>query len=132
MKRWEQQQFDNPFLVKVLSGCALLVFLALNFPLVFLAVVGAALSYAAALLSVSYTYRKRFKTLGRVELALRSGANTLVAALKKGFNQKVVCTLQERKRRKHLQRERERRLRVYQRELNRRKRERARRAAERR
>jgi hypothetical protein len=125
MKRWEE--FDNP-LVKVVTGSALLLFLALNFPVVFLAVVGAALSYAAALLAVTYTYRKRFKTIGRPELAVRFVAKTL-AGLKKRFSRTVVRTLEERERRKRLQREREDRLRVYQRELNRRKRERARRAA---
>jgi hypothetical protein len=55
-----------------------------------------------------------------------------LAGLKKGFSRTVVRTLEERERRKHLQREREERLRVYKRELNRRKRERARRAAMRR
>jgi len=123
-QRWGD--FDNP-LVKGVAGSAILLFLALNFPLVFLAVVAAALCYAVVLLAVTGAYRNRYGIVGKPELAARFATNTL-ASLKEGCERTMARTLEKRGRRKRFLREREERLRRYKRERNRRRREQARNA----
>ena len=119
-------EFNNAF-VKGTTGLALSLFLALNFPVAFLIIVAAALSYAIALVGVAYAYRNRYAIVGKPELALRLVRRTFSEA-REGCSRTVVDALEERQRRKLLKREREERLRRYKRERNRRKREHARRA----
>ena len=125
MRRWSGD-FGNP-LVKVVTSVALSLFLALNFPLVFLATVVVALSYVAAAVGVACAYRYRYGIVGKPELAIRFAARAS-ADLREKCQQSVAHTLQERQRRKCLRRERSERIRRYKRELNRKKRERARKA----
>lgn len=125
MRRWSGN-FGNP-LVKVVTSVALSLFLALNFPLVFLATVVVALSYVAAAVGVAHAYRYRYEIVGKLELAIRFAARAS-ADLREKCQQSVAHTLQERQRRKCLRRERSERIRRYKRELNRKKRERARKA----
>ena len=123
-RRWGQ--FNNPF-VKGVSGWALSLFLALNFPVAFLVIVAAALSYAVAPLGVAYFCRNRYTIVGKPELAVRLVRRTFSEA-REGCSRTVVHALEERERRKLLKREREERLRRYKRERNRTKREHARKA----
>ena len=123
MRRW-RGDFDNP-LVKVTTGLAVSLFLALNFPLVFLAIVIAAVSYVTALVGVVCAYRYRYGIVGKPELTIRFAAMTL-ANLRMKCRRSVARTLEERERRKGLKHERNERLRRYERERNRKKRERAR------
>jgi len=123
MRRW-WGDFDNP-LVKVTTSLAVSLFLALNFPLVFLAIVIAAVSYVTALVGVACAYRNRYRIVGKPELTIRVAAKTL-ANLRKKCQRSVARTLEERERRNGLKHERNERLRRYERERNRRKRERAR------
>jgi hypothetical protein len=125
VRRWSGN-FGNP-LVKVVTSVALSLFLALNFPLVFLATVVVALSYVAAAVGVAHAYRYRYEIVGKLELAIRFAARAS-ADLREKCQQSVAHTLQERQRRKCLRRERSERIRRYKRELNRKKRERARKA----
>ena len=125
MQRW-WGDFDNP-LVKVTTGLAVLLFLALNVPLVFLAIVIAAVSYVTALVGVACAYRNRYRIVGKPELTIRFVAKTL-ANLRMKCRRSVARTLEERERRKGLKQERNERLRRYERERNRKKREQARRA----
>jgi hypothetical protein len=125
----EQQwwsEFNNSF-VKGVTGFAVSLFLALNFPKVFLAVIAAALSYGVALLGVPYAYRNRYTIVGKLELVVRFVCRTFSEA-REGCSRTVVHVLEERERRKLLKREREEKLRHYKRERNRRKREQARKA----
>jgi cell shape-determining protein MreC len=122
-QRWGE--FNNP-LVKGVTGCALSLFLALNFPVVFLAIVAAALCYAVALVAVSYAYRNRYAIVGKSELAVRA-VRSIFSEAREGCSRTVAHVLEERERRKVLKRERQERLRRYKRERNRRKREQARR-----
>src|SRR3712207_9524220 len=69
MKEW-WEDINNP-LVKGVTGFALCLFLALNFPVVFLAIVAAALCYAVAPVGVAYAYRNRNAMVGKSELAVR-------------------------------------------------------------
>jgi hypothetical protein len=124
--RRSRGDFDNS-LVKVVTSVALSLFLALNFPLVFLATVVAALSYVAAVVGVACAYRYRYGIVGKLELATRFAAKAS-ADLREKCQQSVAHALQERERRKCLRRERSERLRRYKREINRKKRERARKA----
>lgn len=124
-QRW-WGEFNNP-LVKGVAGCALSLFLALNFPLAFLLIVAAALSYAVALLGVAYAYRNRYAIVGKPELAVRFVRRSFSQA-REGCSRTVVHALEERERRNRLQWEREERSRRYKRERNRRKREHARKA----
>jgi hypothetical protein len=124
MKEW-WGEFNNP-LVKGVTGCALSLFLALNFPVVFLAIVASALCYAVALVAVSYAYRNRYAIVGKSEVAVRAARRTFSEA-REGCSRTVAHALEERERRKVLKRERQERLRRYKRERNRRKREQARR-----
>ena len=127
MKEW-WGWFNNPF-VKGVTSCALSLFLALNFPVVFLIIVAAALSYVVVAVGIAYAYRHRNAIVGKSELAVR-----FVRGACSGFGERcsrtVAHALEERERRKFLKREKEERFRRYKRERNRRKREHARRALE--
>ena len=125
MKEW-WGWFNNP-LVKGVTGFALCLFLALNFPVVFLAIVAAALCYAVAPVGVAYAYRNRNAMVGKSELAVRFVRRTF-SSFREGCSRTVAHALEERERRKVLKREKEERLRRYKLERNRRKREQARRA----
>ena len=125
MKEW-WEDINNP-LVKGVTGFALCLFLALNFPVVFLAIVAAALCYAVAPVGVAYAYRNRNAMVGKSELAVRFVRRTF-SSFREGCSRTVAHALEERERRKVLKREKEQRLRRYKLERNRRKREQARRA----
>jgi hypothetical protein len=125
MVRWGE--VNHP-LVKAVAGSAVLLFLALNFPAVFVAIMAGGLLYAIAPLAVVTVYRKRHRIAGVLELAVRFAAKVL-ENLKYEYDRTVVRRLQERKRRKLIRQEKEERLRRYQRERNRRRREHARRAS---
>jgi hypothetical protein len=127
MKEW-WEDFNNP-LVKGVTGFALCLFLVLNFPVVFLAIVAAALCYAVAQMGVAYAFRNRNAIVGKSELAVRFVRRTF-SGFKEKCSRTVAHTLEERERRKLLKREKEERLRRYRLERNRRKREHARRALE--
>ena len=79
MKAW-WEEFNNP-LVKV-TGFALCLFLALNFPVVFLTIVAAALCYAVAPVGIAYAYRSRKAIVGKSELAVRFVRRTFSASEK--------------------------------------------------
>ena len=125
MKEW-WGEFNCP-LVKGVSGFALSLFLALNFPGVFLAIVAAALCYAVAPVGVAYVYRNRNAIVGKSKLAVGFVRRTF-SGIREGCTRTVAHALEERERRKLLKRENEDRLRRYKLERNRRKREQARRA----
>jgi hypothetical protein len=125
MKEW-WGELNNPF-VKVVTGFAVSLFLALNFPLVFFAIVAAALCYAVAPMGVAYAYRNRYAMVGKSELAVRFVRRTF-SGFREGCSRTVAHALEERERRKLLKRERQERLRRYKLERNRRKREHARKA----
>ncbi len=125
MKEW-WEDINNP-LVKGVTGFALCLFLALNFPVVFLAIVAAALCYAVAPVGVAYAYRNRNAMVGKSELAVRFVRRTF-SGFREGCSRTVAHALEERERRKLLKRERQERLRRYKLERNRRKREHARKA----
>ena len=127
MKEW-WEDFNNP-LVKGVTGFALCLFLALNFPVVFLAIVAAALCYAVALVGIAYAYRSRYAIVGKSELAVRF-VRRACSGFAEGCSRAVRHTLEERERRKLLKRQKEERLRRYRLERNRRKRDHARRALE--
>ena len=124
MGRWGN--VDNP-LVKAVAGFAVPLFLALNFPAVFSALVAGVMIYAAALLTVVYTYRRSHRVVGRPEVLARLAASAL-AAVKDGCERTIARGLEEHKRRSNLKRERRERLKHYRRERNRRKREQVRKA----
>jgi hypothetical protein len=119
MERWGGA---NHPLVKAVAGFSLPLFLALNFPSVFLALLAGILFYAIALLGAMYTYRRRYRIVGRPELALQLAAKAL-ANLKEDCNRMVARELERRQRQKTLQREKKARLRRYRRERNRRRRQ---------
>src|SRR3712207_4713477 len=125
MKEW-WEAINNP-LVKGVTGFALCLFLALNFPVVFLAIVAAALCYAAVPVGIAYAYRNRNAFVGKSELAVRFVRRTF-SDFRKGCSRTVANALEQRERRKLLKREKQERLKRYKRERNRRKREQARRA----
>jgi hypothetical protein len=127
MKEW-WEDFNNP-LVKGVTGFALCLFLALNFPVLFLAIVAAALCYAVALVGVAYAYRNRNAIVGKSELVVRFVQRTF-SSFREGCSRTVAHALEQRERRKLLKRENEERLRRYRLKRNRRKREHARRALE--
>ena len=118
--------FNNPF-VKGATGCALSLFLALNFPVVFLAIAAAALSYVVVPVAVAYACRNRYAIVGKSELVFRSVRRTF-SGFREGCSRTVAHALEQRERRKLLKREKEERLRRYRLKRNRRKREHARRA----
>ena len=125
MKEW-REDFSNP-LVKGVTGFALCTFLALNFPVVFLTIVAAALCYAVALVSVAYAYRNAI--VGKSELAVRFVQRT-TSGFKEGCSRTVAHAIEQREKRKLHKRKKEERLRRYKRERNGRKREHAKRALE--
>lgn len=125
MKEW-WGWFNNPF-VKGASGCALSLFLALNFPVVFLAIVATALCYAVVPVAVACAYRNRYGIVGKSELAVRF-VRRACSGFGEGCSRMVAHALEQYGRRKLLNREKQERLRRYKRERNRRKREQARRA----
>ena len=125
MKEW-WEDFNNP-LVKGVTGFALCLFLALNFPVLFLAIVAAALCYAVALVGVAYAYRNRNAIVGKSELAVRFVRRTF-SGFREGCSRTVAHTLEGYGRRRLLKQEKQEKLRRYKRERNRRKREQARRA----
>jgi hypothetical protein len=127
MKDW-WGWFNNPF-VKGATGCALSLFLALNFPVVFLAIVATALSYVVMPVAVAYAYRNRYAIVGNSELAVRFVRRTF-SGFREGCSRTMAHALEQRERRTLLKRQKEERLRRYKRERNRRKREHARRALE--
>jgi hypothetical protein len=118
--------FNNPF-VKVATGCALCLFLALNFPMVFLAIVATALCYAVMPVAVDYAYRNRNAIVGKSELTVRF-VRRACTGFTEGCSRTVAHALEEYERRRLLKREKQERLRRYKRERNRRKREQARKA----
>lgn len=125
MREW-WGEFNNPF-VRGVTGFAVTLFLAFNFPGVFLAIVSAALCYAVALVGVAHAYRNRYAIMGKSDLAVRFVRRTF-SGLREGCGRTMAHALGARERRKLLKQEKEERLRRYKRERNRRKRERARRA----
>ena len=125
MKEW-WEDFNKP-LVKGVTGFALCLFFALNFPVIFLAIVAAALCYAVALVGVAYAYRNRNAIVGKSELVVRFVQRTF-SGFREGCSRTVAHALEQRERRKLLKREKEERLRRYRLKRNRRKREHARRA----
>jgi len=125
MKEW-WAWFNNP-LVKGVTGSAVSLFLALNFPVVFLTSVAAALCYAVALVGVAHAYRNRNAIVGKSELAVRFVWRAC-SGFAEGCSRMVAHALEGYERRKLLKREKQERLRRYKRERNRRKREQARRA----
>ena len=122
MGRWGE--VDNP-LVKAVAGFAVPLFLALNFPAVFLTLVTGVMFYALALLGVAHAYRRSHRVVGRPEVLARLAVSAL-DAVKDGCQRTVARGLEEHRRRNGLKRERKAKLRRYRRERNRRKRERAR------
>jgi hypothetical protein len=125
MKEW-WGRLNNPF-VKGATGCALSLFLALNFPMVFLAIVATALCYAVVPVAVACAYRNRYGIVGKSELAVRF-VRRACSGFGEGCSRTVAHALEEYERRKLLKREKQERLRRDKRERNRRKREQARRA----
>jgi hypothetical protein len=125
MKEW-REDFSNP-LVKGVTGFALCLFLALNFPVVFLALVATALCYAVVPVAVACAYRKRYGIVGKSELAV-GFVRRVCSSFAEGCSHTVAHALEGYERRKVLKREKQERLRRYKRERNRRKREQARRA----
>src|SRR5918995_6745446 len=104
MKEW-WEDFNKP-LVKGVTGFALCLFLALNFPGVFLAIVAVALCYAIALVGIAYAYRNRNAIVGKSELAVRFLRRTF-SSFREGCSRRVAHALEERERRKLLKREQE-------------------------
>jgi hypothetical protein len=125
MKEW-WGWFDNPF-VKGATGCTLSLFLALNFPVIFLAIVAAALSYAVLPVAAAYAYRNRYAIVGKSELAVRF-VRRACSGFGEGCSRTMAHALEGYERRKLLKQEKQERLRRYKRGRNRRKREQARRA----
>ena len=125
MKEW-WGWLNNPF-VKGPTGCALSLFLALNYPVVFLTIVAAALCYVVVPVAAAYAYRNRYAIVGKSELAVRFAWRTF-SGFREGCSLTVARTLKGYEKRKLLKQEKQERLRRYKRERNRRKREQARRA----
>jgi hypothetical protein len=123
MEWWGQA---NHPLVKAVAGFSVPLFLALNFPTAFLAIMAGVLCYATALLGVALTYRRGYRIVGGPELALQLAAKSLTK-LKEGCNRTVDRGWERHQSQKTHQRERKARLRRYKRERNRRRREQARR-----
>ena len=124
MERWAV--VNNP-LVKAVTGFSVTLFLALNFPAVFLVILVGILFYATALLGVMHAYRRLYRIVGRPELALQLASRT-TSYLKEACHRMVTRGLERRQRRKSLQQERKAKLSQYRRERDRRKRQQAREA----
>ena len=114
MERWGG--VNHP-LVKVVAGFSVPLFLALNFPTIFLAILAGMLLYAIGLLGVVHAYRRRYRIVGRPELALQLAAKSFSNTI-----QTMTRGLANHQNRKRLQQERKARLSRYRRERNRRKR----------
>ncbi len=99
-QRW-WGEFNNP-LVKGVTGFAVSLFLALNFPKVFLIIVAAALCYAVALVGAGYAYRNRSAIVGKSELAVRFVRRTF-SSFREGCRRKVAHALEEHERRRFLE-----------------------------
>ena len=124
MERWGGA---NHPLVKAVAGFSVSLFLALNFPTIFLAILAAMLLYAIGLLGVVHAYRRQYRIVGRPELALQLAAKSF-SSLKENTSRTMTRGLANHQNRKRLQQERKARLRRYRRERNRRKRQQAREA----
>ena len=124
MERWGGA---NHPLVKAVAGFSVPLFLALNFPTIFLAILAAMLLYAIGLLGVVHAYRRQYRIVGRPELALQLAAKSF-SSLKENISRTMTHGLANHQNRKRLQQERNARLRRYRRERNRRKRQQAREA----
>jgi hypothetical protein len=122
MERWGM--INHP-LVKAVAGSSIPLFLALNFPTIFLIILVCILFYAITLLGVMHTYRRQYRIVGRPELALQLASRT-TSNLKEACHRMVTRGLERRQRRKSLQQERKAKLSQYRRERNRRKRQQAR------
>jgi hypothetical protein len=103
------------------------LFLALNFPTIFLAILAAMLLYAIGLLGVVHAYRRQYRIVGRPELALQLAAKSF-SSLKENISRTMTRGLANHQNRKRLQQERKARLSRSRRERNRRKRQQAREA----
>src|SRR5918998_5083646 len=117
MKEW-WEDLNNP-LVKGVTGFALCLFLALNFPVVFLAMVAAALSYVVVPVGITYAYRNRNAIVGKSELAVGFVRRTF-SGFREGCSRTVAHALEEYEKRRLVKRERQERLRRFKRERNRR------------
>jgi predicted signal transduction protein with EAL and GGDEF domain len=124
MERWGGA---NHPLVKTVAGFSVPLFLALNFPTIFLAILAGMLLYAIGLLGVVHAYRRQYRIVGRPELALHLAAKSF-SSLKENISRTMTRGLANHQNRKRLQQERNARLRRYRRERNRRKRQQAREA----
>ena len=124
MERWGGA---NHPLVKAVVGFSVPLFLALNFPTIFLAILAAMLLYAIGLLGVVHAYRRQYRIVGRPELALQLAAKSF-SSLKENISQTMTRGLANHQNRKRLQQERKARLSRSRRERNRRKRQQAREA----
>jgi hypothetical protein len=124
MERWGGA---NHPLVKAVAGFSVPLFLALNFPTIFLAILAGMLFYAIGLLGVVHAYRRRYRIVGRPELALQLAVR-FFSSLKEYTSRTMTRGLAKRQNRKRLQQERKERLRRYRRERNRRKRQQVREA----
>ena len=122
MERWGGA---NHPLVKAVAGFSVPLFLALNFPTIFLAILAGMLFYAIGFLGVVHAYRRRYRIVGRPELALQL-AVSFFSSLKEYTSRTMTRGLAKHQNRKRLQQERNERLRRYRRERNRRKRQQAR------
>ena len=117
----------NHPLVKAVAGFSVPLFLALNFPIIFLAILAGMLLYAIGLLGVVHAYRRRYRIVGRPELALQIAAKSF-SNLKENTSRTMTRGLANHQNRKRLQQERKAKLSRYRRERNRRKRQQAREA----
>ena len=97
MKAW-WGDFNNPF-VKGVTGFALCLFLALNFPRVFFGIVTTALGYAVALVGIAYAYRNRNAIVGKSQLAVRF-VRRIFSGFRDGCSRTVAHALEERERQK--------------------------------
>src|SRR5215213_8188664 len=121
-------EVNNP-LVQAVGGFSVMLFLALNIPVAFLIILAGILFYAIALLGVVYTYRSGYRNVGRSELALKLGLGAkALSELKEYSNRTVARGWERHQSRKTLKREKMARLRRYERERNRRKRQQTREA----
>ena len=124
MERWGGA---NHPLVKAVAGFSVPLFLALNFPTIFLAILAGILFYAIGLLGVVHAYRRRYRIVGRPELALQLAVR-FFSSFREYTSRTMTSGLAKHQNRKRLQQERKERLRRYRRERNRRKRQQAREA----
>lgn len=108
-------------LVKAVAGFSVPLFLALNFPTVFLAIMAGPLFYAIALLWVVHAYGRQHRIVGRSERALQLAAKTL-SRLKEDRNRTAAEGWERIQSRKSLQPEGKAALRRYEREHQRSKR----------